>query len=154
MTYIVGAEEKPSPEEALAHHGVMGMKWGHRKASDSGSASSQRQKMRQLDKASRAKDNAARNKSIDDARNRYASTSRANYLKAKDQYKKDKVAIGKREAAKKFNAVKQKNMDDFEVASQAKSGHETAVAVLTVVGTVAVASILSALANSSANQRL
>lgn len=31
-------EQKPSLEEVLEHHGVMGMKWGHRKATDGGSS--------------------------------------------------------------------------------------------------------------------
>lgn len=152
---ILGMDDKPSPQEILAHHGVLGMKWGRRKATDGGGSSGpSRQKLKQLDKASKAKDNAKRDKTIDKAREDYASNSRANYLKAKAQYKVDKQTIGKHAAAKKFNAVKQKNIDDYAVAQQAKSGHETTVAVLSVVGTVAVAVVLSALSNSGANRRM
>lgn len=137
MTYL--DEKKPSPEELL-HFGVKGMKWGTHKKSDQPSGPSNRQ----LNKESRVRDKAARDKEIDDARERYKTSSRQNYLNAKTQYKADKKTIGTREAKKKFNAVKLQNMDDYQVAQQAKSGKETAIAVLSIVGTIAVSAILTA----------
>ena len=38
-------EEKPSLEDALAHHGVKGMKWGHRKAHSTGITRKQNRQM-------------------------------------------------------------------------------------------------------------
>lgn len=149
MSHILG-QEKPSLDDALAHHGVLGMKWGHHKAMPAGGSapgSAPAPTNRQLNKASKQKDKAARNAEIDAARQRYNTTARANYVKAKDQFKADKKTIGTREARKKFNEVKQKNVDDFEIANQAKSGRETTVAVLGVVGLVAVSSILRAAAS-------
>jgi hypothetical protein len=146
--FVVGQEDKPSLEE-LKHFGVKGMKWGvHRSessgGSSGGSAGPDKKQLRALDKQSREKDKAARDAEIETARQRYNDNARSDYLKAKDQYKVDKKTIGKREAAKKFDAVKLKNMSDFEIANQAKSGAETVGAILGVVGTVALAGLLSA----------
>lgn len=133
-THII--DDKPTLEE-LAHYGIKGMHWGERMA--------KRKELRTLDKASKAKDQAARNKEIDDARERYANDSRDNYLNAKAQYKIDKKTIGKREANKKFDEVKKKNTEDFEIANQTKHGKETTIAVLSVVGFVAAKAIVGAL---------
>lgn len=141
----MNGQEKPSLDD-LAHFGVKGMHWGQHSTSPTGSAPSNRQ----LNKASKAKDKAARNAEIDAARTRYSTTARKNYVKAKTQYKADKKTIGTREARKKFDAVKQKNIDDYDIGAQAKSGVETTAKVLAVVGVVTVATVLKhlALANS------
>lgn len=137
---ILNDSEKPTIDEALAHFGVMGMRWGQNKKGDQPSAPSNRQ----LNKESKARDKIARDKEIDAARERYANSSRNNYLKAKAQYKVDKKTIGTREARKKFDEVKQKNIDDFELAKQAKSGKETTIAVLAIVGGVALSALAGA----------
>lgn len=138
---IVG-ERKPELTEELAHFGIKGMRWGRHKTETPG-AETNRQKLKRLDKESRARDSKARDAEIDAARKRYNTSARSNYLKAKAQYKIDKNTIGKREARKKFDAVKMQNVADFELARQAKSGRETTVAVLNVVGKVLVKSVLA-----------
>ena len=143
MTYL--NEEKPTPEEVLMHIGVKGMKWGHRKQQDAGV--NKLPSNRQLNKASRARDKAARNAAIDAARTRYANSARQNYLDAKAQYQIDKKTMGTREAKKKFNAVKEQNTNDYEVANMAKSGKETTVAVLGLVGTVAISALFNVAAH-------
>lgn len=127
----------PSREEALEHFGVKGMHWGQRKVADI-------RTNRQRNKASRQKDQAARNAEIDAARNRIASgKNRQDFLDAKARFKTDKKTIGSREARKKFDAVKQKNLDDAEVAARAKSGAETAGRILGTVGGILIKAALS-----------
>ena len=75
-------------------------------------------------------------------------------MAAKAQYKIDKNTIGKREALKKFNEVRNKNLDDQATAQLAKSGRETTVAVLGIVGTMAAAVVLHAVAGGMQNRRL
>lgn len=148
MSVEVESELAPEVEEFLAHHGVKGMKWGKRKSSGSSSesssegGSSSRSELRSLNKASKANDKAARNKEIDDARARYESGARDKYKAAKAQYQIDKATIGKREASKAFNKVKDENLADYNAGNQIKSGKETAVFVLSAVG----ASVLYSLA--------
>jgi hypothetical protein len=150
MKTLVG-QDKPDLD-SLAHFGVKGMKWGHHQAQPTsggsgsgGPAPLTRKQNRELNKASRKQDNADRNAAIDKARERFSSgQARQDYLNAKAQYKVDKKTIGTREARKKFNVVKEKNMTDGEIAQQAKSGKETATAVLAVVGAIAVSSIIRA----------
>jgi len=138
-------------DDFLAHHGVLGMKWGHHKAQTSGGsggssapAKKSRAELRALDKASVKNDKAARNAEIDAARQRYDTSARSNYLKAKAQYKVDRHQIGKREALKAFNKVKDQNMADYEKASELKSGKETVVAVLATIGVTAASVALQA----------
>lgn len=133
--------EKPDLAE-LAHFGVKGMRWGQRKAQDTsgsggGNAASPPKSNRQMNKEFRSKENEKRNSEIDAARQRYNTSARDNYLNAKAQYKADKKTMGTAAARAKFNEVKNKNMEDYNVAQQAKSGKETAVAVLGLVGGVA-----------------
>ena len=132
----------PTRDEALAHFGIKGMHWGTRKAPSSAPTN------RQLNKASRAADRAARDKEIDAARQRFNTQSRAKFLKAKAQFQEDKKTIGSRAARQKFNAVKQKNIDDAEIANMAKSGKETTKAVLATVGLVTLATVLHVAANA------
>lgn len=139
-------------DDFLAHHGVVGMKWGKHKAqSDSGGSSSggasdktgpTRRDLKALDKASKKADIAERNAQIDKARSDYNTNARKNYLDAKAQYKIDKQTIGKREAAKAFNKVKDKNMEDYYVAQQAKSGKEATVAIVATVGAIVLSAAL------------
>lgn len=135
--------DKPALDE-LAHFGVKGMKWGHHKAQPTGGGGEAPKSGRQLNKEFRKEQNAKRNSEIDAARERYNASARTNYLTAKAQYKADKKTIGSAAARAKFNEVKRKNMEDYAVANQAKSGKETTVAVLGIVGAVALSALLTA----------
>lgn len=139
---IVGLE-KPPLGEVLAHHGVKGMRWGVVRK-NLAERSAVRAQNKQLNKESKARDTAARDAEIEAARQRYATTARANYLKAKEQYKVDKQTIGSREARKKLDAVKDKNFNDYQIAQQSKSGKETTLAVLGIVGAIALTAIAGA----------
>lgn len=143
MRVIVGAE-KPSLEEVLEHHGVKGMRWGvvRQRLADRGAT---RAKQKQLNKDSKARDTAARDKQIQAARNRYNNTARTNYLNAKAQFHKDKMTLGSREAKKRLAAVKNKNINDYEIAAQAKSGRESTKETLAIVGLVTLAVALGAI---------
>lgn len=132
-------DDKPASPEELLHFGVKGMKWGVRKEQTTTGGSggeSARQKNRRLNKEFTKQEKAKRDADIDAARARYNTSARKNYLDAKAQYKQDKKTIGSRAARAKLEAVKQKNMEDYAVANQAKSGKETAFAVLGLVGGV------------------
>lgn len=113
-----------------------------------------RQRNRRLNKASAARDRKKRDTQIDAARDRYNNSARQNYLDAKARYKIEKKTLGTREARKRFDAVKEKNVRDFEIAQQAKSGRETTIAVLGTVGTVALLGLLEAASATSMNRRL
>lgn len=128
--------DKPATPEELLHFGVKGMKWGVRKDQSTSGGETPRQKNRRLNKEFAAKERAKRDTEIDAARARYNTSARKNYLDAKAQYKQDKKTIGSRAARAKFNEVKRKNIQDYELAQQAKSGKETAYAVLGLVGGV------------------
>lgn len=145
MTEIVG-QEKPSLDD-LAHFGVKGMKWGQRMAA----RRTQRRTLRALDKKNRKADNVARNAEIDAARARYNKNARKDFKAAKATFKTEKKTIGKYAARKNLEKVKQKNMTDFEIANQVKSGAETVGAIIGTVGLVTVAALLNA---SAANRRL
>lgn len=112
-----------SREDALAHFGVKGMKWGVRKENF--------QRNRELNKQSRANDKAARVSAIETARARRASGQSARDLKdAKKQYKQDKQVVGSREARKSLREAKQKYRDEAEMARTAKDGKEVALELL------------------------
>lgn len=125
-----------SPEAAafLAHYGVVGMRWGKRKAAGSTSATPTRKQLRGMDKASKKADKAAHNAEIDAARERYKTSSKKNYKEAKAQYNIDKKLIGKNEARKALDKVKDQNIKDYATAGQLKYGKETAVKALADVG--------------------
>jgi hypothetical protein len=140
-------------DDILAHFGVVGMKWGKHKSSTvgetktSGVAAPSREEIKAKNKASKAADVAKRNTEIDAARERYNGSARKNYLDAKAQYKVDKVLIGKREAAKAFNKVKDQNASDYAVAQLAKSGKETTRAILLTAGAIVLGGAVQALAH-------
>lgn len=148
MTYQ--SIEKPSLE-SLAHHGVLGMKWGHHKT-ESSSAGASRPSNRELNKASRAKDKAANksekqvfdknwDNSIDAARAR-TRNSRGTIKRAKTKFQAEKQTLGTREARKNLRAVKDRVRTDREIAGLAKSGKETTAVILGAVGAVAITTIL------------
>lgn len=137
-----------SYEDALAHFGVKGMKWGVRKdpktgvrpiakaldSSKFGALSkanverhNHRKAMRTLNKASKARDNAARVAAIEGARARVSSGQSRKALKeAKAQYKIDKNVIGSREAKKALTKARETYYTDKEVAKLAKDNQELA----------------------------
>lgn len=122
-------------EDELAHFGIKGMQWGVRKAA--------RQHNRTLNKQSRANDRKAHTDSVEAARKRINSDQQNKEIAAaRAQFKIDKKKIGSREAAKKFNEVQQRHLQDFETAQMFKNGKEATVHILTIAGSVAVASLL------------
>lgn len=124
-------------DDFLAHYGVPGMKWGQRRA--------HAKEMRSLDKASKKKDKAERNDKIDAARERFRSgQAKADLKNAKAEYKTQKNVVGKREAKKILNAVKEKNLADYETGAQWKSGKETATGLIAGATGLVLISVLSA----------
>jgi len=154
----VYGDAKPSLEDALAHHGVKGMRWGQhiKDTPSSGQSNHQLNKAsRQKDRAARKADNAAynadRNATIDAARTRVRSgATRATYKEAKAQYKIDKKTIGTREARKKLQAARIARNTDHENAQMVKSGAETVGHVLGIVGGVA---LTAAVGGAAAGRR-
>lgn len=137
---IIGDVLKPSPEEALAHFGIKGMRWGVRR--DPRNVAS-----RARDKAAASKDRSARDKEIDAARVRVNSGQTRLTLKtAKKQFKEDKKTLGRREAKKKLNVARIKANTDIENAQMVKSGAETAGTILGIVGGVVLSAALGAAA--------
>ncbi len=100
-------------DDFLAHYGKLGMKWGTRRAAS--------RQNRSLNKASRAKDRAKFDTSIDKARDRVKSgATKATYAKAKDQYKRDKVKVGSREAKKVLYKAQAKQYNEINTSRAAK----------------------------------
>lgn len=133
------------PANELVHYGVKGMKWGVRMRT----AREGFQRNRELNKKSRAKDRASRDRQIDAARDRVSKRDPDVFKNVKAEYKADKKAIGSREARKKRAVKLDKLQSDFETARLAKSGRETTQAVLLAVGTVTLKAVVAAsLANA------
>ncbi len=139
--------ERASDEEVdafLEHFGVRGMKWGHRK-------NPHRAEMRKLNKESRARDKvenrALRDKHqrrVELARQRVSSGKlKTDLKKAKAQYKVDKNVIGRREARKALNKVKNKNFMEVQKSREAKNGKEAAGMILLGVGGLALQAALN-----------
>ena len=125
-------------EDFIAHFGVKGMKWGVTKG-DSGSSSSSsssggsvktRKELRGLDKASRKNDKVARNASIDAARDRVKNTASGELKAAKAAYKAERMVIGKREARKALNKVRDDQLKDYKLANETKHGREFVTTLL------------------------
>jgi len=128
-----------SPEEVLEHFGTRGMKWGVRRSQHS------------MNKASRQRDRAARNASIDQARARVASGQvRREYKAAKAKYKRDRQIVGRREARKTLNSTRSKLNSEYRLSQQAKHGSETVTTVMALAG----ATVLSGAGAAAAARRL
>lgn len=133
----IANEQKPSLEDALAHFGVKGQKWGVRRARNRQLNRASRQRDRATAKRTRAASLSRHNKSIDEARARLKSGQTKTELKtAKATFKTDKQAIGSREARKKLNKARDKAQNDRIVAGQIRNGKEATIAVLAVAGSV------------------
>lgn len=129
MTDFAMTEET---EDFLEHFGVKGMKWGKHTAATSSTGMTNRE----LNKASRANDKAtakseaaeatAKNKAdIIGARERvYGGENKAKAKAAKEQYKKDKMEIGSREARKILNAKRQPLLEDAYKSQEYLNGKE------------------------------
>ena len=126
----------------LEHYGRLGMKWGKRSGGGGGAGNASNRK---LNKQSRSVDRAKRDKEIDKARTQIKSgKGRADHLKAKKQYKIDKVNLGSREAKKALNKVKDKSVDDYWKSQEAKSGKETTKALISTGAGIVLLSTLRA----------
>lgn len=126
----------------LEHYGRLGMKWGKRSGGGGGAGNASNRK---LNKQSRSVDRAKNDKEIDKSRTQLKSgKGRADYLKAKKQYKIDKVNLGSREAKKALNKVKDKSVDDYWKSQEAKSGKETTKALISTGAGIVLLSTLRA----------
>lgn len=130
-----------SDEDFLEHYGKKGMKWGHRMASApkktaDGRDVKSRKELRALDKASEKRDNATRDKGIDDARERskWGGQNDKDWKQAKTQFKSDKKVIGRAEASKALQKVKDRIVADNVTSQQYKSGKESTTAALVALG--------------------
>ena len=124
-------------EDFLEHYGKKGMKWGQR------SAPIDRQRNKELNKKSRAKDA----KTIEAARARVKSgQTKADFLNAKAAHAENKRKLGTREARRILYEARDKRYEEVAISRTAKNGKEVAISVATGVGAlVAYVAISSAL---------
>lgn len=124
----------------LEHFGKKGMRWGVRTKRPGAFATSKHK--HQLNKASRQKDAAKIDKTIDRARGRVASgKTKAEFKKAKSEHAANKAKLGSREARKILNKARQKKYTDVTNSQAAKSGRETTVALLVTAGFLGLAGL-------------
>jgi hypothetical protein len=110
----------------LEHFGVAGMKWGQRRAQN-----------RALNRASRQRDREKQFKEVTRARQNIKSgKTKADFKKAKSQFKQDKVNLGSREARKILNKAKEKRISEISKSNEAKNRKEAAL-MLAAVGGIA-----------------
>lgn len=121
----------------LEHFGVKGMKWGQRKAA--------RQRNRELNKASRAKDKAKYVSSIEKSRaNINSGKTDAAFKAVKAGHSQRKKDLGTREARKILAKARNKRDTEYAVAQQAKNGKEaTAILIASVAGSILVSKLVS-----------
>jgi hypothetical protein len=103
-------------QDFIDHHGVKGQKWGIRQ-------------QHQLNKASRKRERQRHAKQVQSARDRYDTSARSNYKKAKAQYKIDKRTKGRASAMRTLQKTKDKNIADFNKGMEYKDGKEVATAI-------------------------
>lgn len=153
--------------ETLMHYGVPGMRWGKRKARDSGGSSGgsdrpSRGDLREMNRTARAENKAAasaqrakaaanaakatnkRDRDIINARGRLEKEAVA-LKEAKKQYKTDKKEIGRVAAKRIVSEHRNKFYSSLETAGQDTSKEATAK-MLQDVGGILAASILEAAA--------
>lgn len=129
----------------LEHYGIPGMKWGKRNASGDAGGGSNRSNLRSLDKQTRQKDRDAHASEVDAARARFKSgDAKREYKDAKATYKEQRNIVGKAEARKAFDKVKERNFADAQKSNEYRDGKELGTAIaLSVVGAVLMSSVLS-----------
>lgn len=127
-------------EDFLEHFGVKGMQWGVRKE--------RRQRNRELNRASRARDIEKRDKEITKARKRLADSAYANRSgrEAREEFRANRLALGSREARRIRREQAETYYRDYDTATQTLSGRETTTAVIAGVGAVAVSMLMSSAA--------
>lgn len=118
-------EENENVNDFLEHFGVKGMRWGHRKAESSNGEPSARQRNRELNRASRYRDQAKNQAEIEAARRRHYGGENAKRLTdAQAKYKKDMIKVGSREARKLLNQVRSEVYADSLKSQEYLNGKE------------------------------
>lgn len=126
-------EEKPSLEE-LAHHGVSGMKWGHRNGSTAKEAKPKKVKVTTADiKAARSRQEANLNK-MD---------------RAVDNNVLAKSAKGKAATQKIIDKHYDAILKDEKVANKSTRGEKVTLVVLGLMGAAVVASTMSSASSNA-----
>lgn len=144
---------------SLMHHGVRGMKWGVRRSESTGRvqlgaaprrAHAKRKELvkklgdqHEINKASRQRVRTSRNAQIDAARKR-DSQATAKMKKANERFDAEKKTIGRAEATQNWKKTQSKVQADRGMASQIKSGKETATTILLAAGAVTLVAISAA----------
>lgn len=131
-----------SEDEYLEHYGKKGMKWGQ-KTADYALGTLGKSRNARNDNGGGKQTKAQRNDAIDKARDRIDSGANAKrYEAAQTKFRDAKGDYRKGAAKAAFEAVKDKNMDDYHDSTLAKSGKEKAgVALLTAGAIVLVAAV-------------
>lgn len=134
-----------SSKDSLMHYGVPGMKWGKRKVA---AGATPKDQLRRIDKENTKKFNAQRDKKIDAARLRRDSGKSLQELKtAKKTYRTQKNIVGKVAARQTLDKAKEKYVKDIDTAAQLKSGKESVLGTLAVLGAIGLGVALNVAAN-------